>query len=249
MSIKSIAETVVRGMTAPILRHMDLRQWPSSASRIHDLATPRGITPRAARSADGPANINIILDLLDRVAEVPGSVAECGVYRGRTLVPLSLYVKIRQPGKHVFGMDSFEGFPANAINKEPPTMGCDPSNSATAFTNTSDALVLKKLHLFGLNYVQVYKGYFDNTLPRLSRQRFSFVHLDCDLYESYRQCLNFFYPRMNPGAILLLDEYNDPAWPGCNQAVDEFLVDKPERVEEIERQNYLKCFFVKQTDG
>src|SRR5208282_4983437 len=110
MSIRSIAETVARVMTAPLLRRMDLRQWPSTASKIHDLATPRGVTPRSVRSADGPANINIILDLLDRVAGVPGSVAECGVYRGRTLVPLSLYLKTRQPGKRVFGMDSFEGF-------------------------------------------------------------------------------------------------------------------------------------------
>lgn len=71
------------------------------------------------------------------------------------------------------------------------------------------------------------------------------MHLDCDLYGSYKECLEFFYPRMNLGAIVLFDEYNDPPWPCCNQAVDEFLGDKPEKLEEIERPNHQKYFFTK----
>jgi hypothetical protein len=47
-----------------------------------------------------------------------------------------------------------------------------------------------------------------------------------------------------PG-IILVDEYNDPPWPGCNKAVDEFLMDKPEVLERIESDNYEKWFFAK----
>jgi len=71
------------------------------------------------------------------------------------------------------------------------------------------------------------------------------VHLDCDLYESYRTCLEFFYPRLSMGAVVLFDEYNDPTWPGCNKAVDEFLADKKERCLEIESDNQLKYFIRK----
>jgi hypothetical protein len=48
---------------------------------------------------------------------------------------------------------------------------------------------------------------------------------------------------MSPGGVVLLDEYNDPPWPGCNKAVDEFLCGKPERLEMIERDNHQKWFF------
>jgi hypothetical protein len=51
---------------------------------------------------------------------------------------------------------------------------------------------------------------------------------------------------LTPGAIVVFDEYDDPAWPGCNAAVDEFLSDKPERLIEICRDNYVKTYFVKQ---
>ena len=85
-----------------------------------------------------------------------------------------------------------------------------------------------------------------DTLPRFANYRFCFAHLDCDIYQSYKETLEFFYPRMTPGAIILLDEYNDPPWPGCNRAVDEFLTDKPERLVEIESDNYRKWYLRKQ---
>lgn len=46
---------------------------------------------------------------------------------------------------------------------------------------------------------------------------------------------------------MLLDEYNDPPWPGCNKAVDEFLIGKRETLELIERDYYQKWFFVKRS--
>jgi len=65
------------------------------------------------------------------------------------------------------------------------------------------------------------------------------------IYESYRQCLEFFYPRMASGGIILLDEYKDPPWPGCTQAVDEFMAGKPERISEISRDKHIKYYFRK----
>ena len=66
------------------------------------------------------------------------------------------------------------------------------------------------------------------------------------MYSAYKECLEFFYPRLNLNGILLFDEYNDPAWPGCNLAVDEFLLDKPEKVHPIVRDNFQKFFLVKE---
>ena len=97
------------------------------------------------------------------------------------------------------------------------------------------------------------KGYFENSLPDFAllheppRLQFSFVHLDVNLYESYKQCIKFFYPRVVASGIVLLDEYNDPPWPGCNKAVDELLAGRPEKLEMIERDNYQKWYFVKTT--
>jgi hypothetical protein len=58
-------------------------------------------------------------------------------------------------------------------------------------------------------------------------------------------CLEFFYPRMVKGGIILLDEYRDSAWPGCTQAVDEFIAGKPERLVEIKSDNHIKYYLCK----
>jgi O-methyltransferase len=111
---------------------------------------------------------------------------------------------------------------------------------------TSYELVAGKVRLFNLQNVELHRGFFENTLQQCAKLTFSFVHLDCDVYDAYMECLKFFYPRMPVGGIILFDEYNDPPWPGCNKAIDEFLADRPERCELIDRDNYQKYYIVKQ---
>jgi hypothetical protein len=48
------------------------------------------------------------------------------------------------------------------------------------------------------------------------------------------------------GGIVLFDEYSDPPWPDCNQAVDEFLSDAPEKLQMLQMNNYQKWYLVKQ---
>jgi O-methyltransferase len=241
-TIRTMVKSVAGRIYAPFLRGVDVRRWPPIAARVFGLSVPRAILPNPAPSPYGAANINIILELLDRVSLVQGSVAECGVYRGSTLVPLALH--LQGTGKRVFGFDSFQGFTDEDLEElsSEDKSGADFRGN---FRDTSYELVRNKLRLFGLEDVQLYRGYFQDSLPKCSSERFSFAHLDCDLYGSYRDCLTFFYPRMNPGGIVLFDEYNDPPWPGCNAAVDEFLAGKSEQLEMIERQNFQKFFFVK----
>ena len=114
------------------------------------------------------------------------------------------------------------------------------------FGDTSYSLLNRKLQQWRLeSRVTLVKGFFEDTLKDYADFQFSFVHLDCDLYQSYKTCLEFFYSRVPAAGIILLDEYNDPPWPGCNKAVDEFLQDKPESLERIEVDNYEKWAIVK----
>ena len=126
--------------------------------------------------------------------------------------------------------------------------GTDPDYKIPgAMNDTSYQLVQGKLKLFGLNNVELIQGFFEQTFPHFSSLVLSFVHLDCDAYQAYKECLEFIYPRLSPGGVILFDEYNDPPWPGCNKAVDEFLAGKPEQLESITKDNRIKYFFVKQT--
>ena len=66
------------------------------------------------------------------------------------------------------------------------------------------------------------KGFFPQTTHGLENNKFSLVYLDADLYQSMKDGLEFFYPRMNKGGIIVIDDYQSQCWPGTTQAVHEF---------------------------
>jgi Predicted O-methyltransferase len=235
----------VRTATAPWLRIRPIEARPAWLGRLHEVAVPRLVQPYLAPSPASQANINVIFSQLEQTQSVDGDIAECGVWRGRTLASTALWLQQHSVRKHVFGFDSFSGFPDDAIAVD-LEMGGEPYKYKRhgAFADTSLELLIQKLARLGLSeMVTLEAGWFSDSLPRHGNRRFSFVHLDCDVYQSYKECLEFFYPRMSPGGVVLFDEYNDPAWPGCNRAVDEFLSDKPVGLEMIERDNHQKWFF------
>jgi hypothetical protein len=211
-----------------------------------DIRVPRAVRPQPRPTAEGSANTNILFELLDRTAGIPGDIAECGVFRAATLLAMGLRTRERGESRNVYGFDSFEGFDAH-IAYDLTLGGADLADKRVGgFSETSyDAIVRKIDRLRLRDTVHLQRGYFEKTLPGFADRTFSFVHLDCDIYESYKQCLEFFYPRVPSGGIILFDEYNDPPWPGCNKAIDEFLVGKPERPTEISRDNYRKWYILR----
>jgi len=87
-------------------------------------------------------------------------------------------------------------------------------------------------YLEGFENVQFYKGYFpDSTAGLASDRRFCFVHLDVGLYKSTLDCLEYFYPKMQPGGIMLSHDYS--ILEGVRQAFTKFLSGKPEYLIEL----------------
>ena len=64
--------------------------------------------------------------------------------------------------------------------------------------------------------VVLHKGRFSDTIPQwLSTVAgpVAFIHVDCDIYSSTVEVLEGLYARMQPGTVLLFDEYfNYPNW-------------------------------------
>lgn len=244
---QSLAMRLMQEASAPWLADRPLTDVPGWLGLMHDIKVPRGVAKLPAPTASCAANINILLALLPEAMMLEGELAECGVYRGGTLVPTGWYLKQSGTQKVAYGFDSFQGFDASVDSEIALGGRSSHTKRRGGFSDTSLEYVAAKIKRFGLqSHVRLVKGYLQQSLPQYAHLRFCFVHLDVDIYESYRLALEFFYPRMTPGAVILLDEYNDPPWPGCNKAVDEFLADKPERLESVERDNHVKYLIRKQ---
>ncbi len=183
--------------------------------------------------------------IVRRMPEVTGSVLECGTYRGATLLGITHLMHLRGLRPRTYALDSFEGFPEPTPEDAQDDGAMHPDVHAGALGDTSYKDLLARIHLLGWeDHIHVIKGYFENTLHLLEHERFSLVHLDCDLYQSYKTCLEFGYPRMIPGGYMIFDDYRLPenVYPGADRAVDEFFADKPEKPTRFDHPNGLRSF-------
>src|SRR5277367_390274 len=146
--------------TAALYGGRPLESWPPIVGRLHDLATPRGVVPHLTAQPVGSANINILLQVIRRTAGVDGDVAECGVFRGQTIVPMAIFLRQEKIAKRIFGFDSFEGFP-DSIKDDIATGGAELYDKRVGGMNeTSLELVKRKLDTFDLSNVELIQGFF-----------------------------------------------------------------------------------------
>lgn len=145
-----------------------------------------------------------------------GQIAEVGVYKGGTAKLISKAVTETAKTVHLF--DTFSGMPPTDASKDLHQQG--------DFHDTS--LDSVKKYLRDCENVQIYQGFFPHTSAHITDMKFSFVHVDVDIYKSVADCCTFFYPRMATGGIMIFDDYGFRSCPGAKMAVEEFFSDKPE---------------------
>jgi hypothetical protein len=169
------------------------------------------------------------LDQLQKLQGVAGDIVECGVSIGHGALLFLLCSEYLGVERNYYGFDSFEGFPeAVAEDETTPIAG-------KGFYASPPATVLRVLRDGRIpeetirDRVKLCNGFFNETLPSYGGT-IALLHLDCDLYESYKVALATLYARVVKGGIIMFDEYGDQRWPGAKKAIDEFFADKPESV-------------------
>jgi len=123
-----------------------------------------------------------------------GLVLEFGVATGRTINHFARH----WPEKTIHGFDSFEGLPE--------TWNWHLRKGHFARQQLPEVNSNVKLHV----------GWFDETLPKFVEENsgpVAFLHIDSDLYSSAVTILDYLADRIQPGTVILFDEYlNYPGW-------------------------------------
>lgn len=183
------------------------------------------------------------LSQLERVREIEGDIVECGVSIGHGALLFLLMSEYLGVERIYYGFDSFEGFPApKDIDGITPITGKDfwASPPEAVHRVLKDGRIPEEKIA---RQVRLVKGFFHDTLPKYEG-RIALLHLDCDLYESYKLALAHLYPKVAKGGVIMFDEYDDVRWAGARSAIDEFFSDKPEKPEPHARCTW-KYFVVK----
>lgn len=159
------------------------------------------------------------------VRNIPGNFAECGVRYGKSSLFLLTGAGMQSTKRlHIF--DSFQGLsePSDA-----DVQSGGKSEWSKGDLAVPQDIVRQNLSAFG-DRVDLHKGWIPDRFPDVADQEFSLVHVDVDLYEPTLASVEFFYPRVKPGGVIICDDYGSGDCPGAKKAIDEFFADKPENV-------------------
>jgi hypothetical protein len=176
------------------------------------------------------------LELFRKVSGLAGDIIECGVFKGASL---SRFVKFRSLFENIFSkkiiaFDTFGKFPEsqNVLDKEKR----DAFIREAGENSISKEQLLSILEKLNLNHnVELIEGDIIETVPEYKSKnphlKISLLHVDVDLYEPTKVCLEVFYPLMVRGGIVILDDYG--AFAGANKAIEETFSKKKTRIQKL----------------
>lgn len=163
-------------------------------------------------------------EIFKKVLDVKGSIVECGVYRGFTLMSWALFSSVLEPAnltRRIYGFDTFEGFPSiSSKDKNKSRKTGIGELSSDSYKELSELIKVYDNNRFlgHVDKVNLIKGKAQNTIPKFIKDNrhlvVSLLFLDFDLYEPTKTAIETFYPRIPKGGIIAFDELDNPIWPG-----------------------------------
>ena len=156
-------------------------------------------------------------------------IVEAGIGYGDTFTYLTCIAE--KLNLKIIGFDSFCGFPEPKTDKDQRKEG-GPTKKGQWNINSKKAIERKLINSgisksFIKNNVELVKGYFEDTLPSFDKnQKIIFLHLDVDLYSSYKTCLENLWNSVVYKGMVVFDEYHETKWAGAKIAIDEFFAEK-----------------------
>ncbi|MEA2972503.1 MAG: O-methyltransferase [Actinomycetota bacterium] len=178
----------------------------------------------AGPTGDGEGSVRVIQRLynlaqcVDFTAGVKGLVVECGCYRGLSSYVLSRYLAAEDPaftGASVHVFDSFEGLSPLGDHDTKR----DPRVQAGMFAASLDVV---RQTLADFPDITFHPGWIPASLAGAPLGPYRLVHVDLDLHDPTRAALEYFYPLLAGGGVLVCDDFGSVRWPGARTAVEDF---------------------------
>lgn len=200
-----------------------------------------------------------LLEIFGLTRDLPGSIVECGVFKGQSLFLFRHLLETYAPGdslKKIIGFGTFEGFVS--LHERDG----DPDESRAKIVGGWDAsgflpTLLEVAHIAQedsymprLKRMELVKGDVLQTVPRYVAEnpglRISLLNLDLDLYEPTLIALEHLYPLVVPGGVIVLDEYAMPGFPGESAAFEEYFSGRAPRLQKFPYTPTPGAYFVKE---
>lgn len=154
------------------------------------------------------ARLYILRQLAKQQITKNSNFAECGTYAG-----MSVHFVADLCDQRFIGIDSFEGV-------------SDPGIYDTEYFKTlklSVPIQLAEKTMQSHKNVELYKGWIPDVFNKIDTLEYSYVHIDVDLYEPTKDSIEYFWPKIITGGVLICDDYGSYKTIGARKAMIDFF--------------------------
>jgi hypothetical protein len=188
-------------------------------------------------------------EIFKMVLRTKGSIVECGVFQGFSLMSWAKLSSILEPEnltRRIYGFDSFDGFPS--VTEMDRSAAGDAAAGDFQGSSYDELQELIRVYdqdrfLGHIPKVQLIRGDATKSIPEFIKENthllVSLLFLDMDLYQPTKAALEHFLPRMPKGGVLAFDELDNPIWPGETTALLENLNINQLKIQRLEWDPYI----------
>lgn len=164
--------------------------------------------------------VEVIVREASRVlhAGLKGAFVELGCYTGTTSLFLQRVLQDHGSANEFHVYDSFGGLPTKTVEDNSPA-GTQFKSGELRATKSQFVRHFQQAHL---PLPTIHTGWFEELTTEDMPGSIAFAFLDGDFYTSIKASLKTVTPLLEPGAILVIDDYANEALPGARKAADEW---------------------------
>lgn len=189
---------------------------------------PRFAAAYAAAAATNPWpgftlqwRVYIVCWVAEHVRRLEGDFVECGVNTGAYSRAIVEYIDFNKTGKTFYLLDTYEGMPEYLVKEEEKQVGV----SHYLGKNYKDVYE-QVVETFAPFNVKIIKGVVPDTLAECKTDKICYLSIDMNCVEPEIAAANYFWDKIVPGGVMVLDDYGFPMHIYQKKAFDEFAAEK-----------------------
>lgn len=233
MAIWNKLKNRMRKRSGPVTRDQELQRLKTAIpdATAAQLETILRVQPYTMTS---PERVLALCNAVEHVINrgIEGAFVECGVWRGGSTAAAAFTLQqMKTNDRELWLYDTFEGM-SEPTAQDVDCWGHDAERLLTEQDRGDAKSVWCVSALDEVKEVIDRTGYpqerchyivgkVEDTLPSRHPEKISLLRLDTDWYESTRIEMETLFPRLQPGGVLIIDDYGH--WQGCRKAIDEYI--------------------------
>ena len=158
----------------------------------------------------------IVLWAAEHASKLEGDFVECGVFKGYLARMIFEYIPFTTLGKVFWLLDTYEGMVPRLMSSKEKRL-----RSEWYARSGSYEAVCKTFHSFE-GHVKIIKGIVPDTLPKVTAKKIAYLSIDMNCAAPEIAAAEYFWPKLVPGAIIVLDDYGFAGYEEQKDAFNKF---------------------------